>query len=109
MEALLNDGCFGKCPRTMPASTLEEMTEVELEVANRFKGEKGKCSFLRSAAFQKLRRMALYGEDDEGFSVYHNGLKMTLENKEVTVEWVEPAYDPEREAGKRKFASQCSD
>lgn len=88
MEELLKHSAADLTPKTMPAFTMDDLSAVEFEIAARFKGERGKCAFLRSAAFQRLRLRALYQPElEDEFIVYFNGLKMTLCNRLVTIEW----------------------
>jgi len=106
MEELLDQSNAWIQPKTMPACTIEDMSAVELEIAARFKGVGGKCSFLRSASYQRLRLRALYEQHLSGeYAVYHNGLKLTLFEGNLTVEWTKPACEDDAQddaLGKRK-------
>jgi hypothetical protein len=86
--------------KNMPASTKEEFAAVEQEIAARFKGDRGKCSFLRSSAFQRLRIRALYQQSEEDFTVYYNGMKIVLSNGQVKMQWIKPDVNEETCCGK---------
>lgn len=86
--------------KTMPASTQEEFSAVEQEIAARFKGDRGKCSFLRSSAFQRLRIRALYQKSEEDFTVYYNGMKIVLSDGNVKMQWIKPEVNEETCCGK---------
>jgi len=70
----------------LPARTMDDLSAVESAVARHLGGEHGRCPWLRSQAYQKLRLAALYFVEHPGnMSVHHRGLKITLEGGRVTI------------------------
>ena len=70
----------------------EDMTRVEDLVAASLGGENGKCSFLRSHAFQALRMAALYFPERAPLRADHGptGLSVSLQNNVVGLAWMGP-------------------
>lgn len=72
----------------LPAVTASDMAQVELKIAQHLCGEGGRCAWLRSQAYLRLRLTALYYP---GFCktnpivLYHQGLRVTLLDGTVTL------------------------
>lgn len=68
---------------TLPASTIEDMSLVELEIASHLGGESGRCAWLHSRDYMRLRLTALYFPHlcvRDPVSVYQQGLRVSLLN-----------------------------
>lgn len=79
-----------------------DMDEIEAAITLELGGENGRCSFLRSQSYLRLRMAALYRDDRDRTpcTVYHEGLKVSLgwtENgKRVTLQHFScPEYQDE--------------
>jgi len=68
-----------------------DMDDIEAAITRELGGENGRCAFLRSQSYLKLRMAALYRDarDRTPCVVYHEGLKVSLDwtdaGKQVTL------------------------
>lgn len=77
----------------LPASTREDLSRIELVISEHLKGEGGRCPWLRSQGFLRLRLTALYFPrlcDHQPIVLYHQGLRVTLFQGTVTLARVDP-------------------
>ena len=86
-----------------------DMDDIEAAITRELGGENGRCAFLRSQSYLRLRMTALYRDDRvrTPCTVYHEGLKVSLvwtENgKQVTLQHVHcPEYQDELDFPPRK-------
>lgn len=101
------------------ATSKQGMSQLEETVTCLLGGEKGKCAFVRSEAFVRLRIQALYRRDaDRPVSAETDGLRVTLVPDGTALVYItcpdapkEPAEDDPHEAGlgKRKDRSEEPD
>ena len=72
----------------LPAVTKQDMTLVESKIAQHLCGEDGRCAWLRSQAYLRLRLTALYYPSvckTTPIMLYHQGLRVTLLDGTVTL------------------------
>lgn len=72
----------------LPAMTGQDMAQVELKIAQHLCGEDGRCAWLRSQAYLRLRLTALYYPGlckTTPIVLYHQGLRVTLFDGTVTL------------------------
>lgn len=57
-----------------------DMDDIEAAITRELGGENGRCAFLRSQSYLRLRMAALYRDDRDRTpcTVYHEGLKVSL-------------------------------
>lgn len=79
--------------RQLPATTHEDLARVELAIAEHLRGENGRCPWLRSQNFLRLRLTALYFPAlcaSTPIVLYHQGLRVTLLRGTVTLAREDP-------------------
>ena len=92
---------------TVDVTSKAGMSELEETVASLLRGERGKCAFVRSEAFVKLRIRALYRRDlSSPISAETDGVKVTLTPAGTALVYIACADAPVEEEdaalGKRK-------
>ena len=82
-----------------------DMDDIEAAITRELGGEKGRCAFLRSQSYLRLRMAALYRDEMNRTpcTVYHEGLKVSLDwtanGKQVTLQHFNyPEYQDELDA-----------
>jgi hypothetical protein len=89
------------------ATSKAGMGQLEETVTGLLGGEKGKCAFVRSEAFVRLRIQALYRRDlDRPMSAETDGLKVTLTPDGTALVYIAcpdaPKTEADSELGKRR-------
>lgn len=72
----------------LPASTSQDLARVEASIAKHLSGQNGRCAWLRSQAYMRLRLTALYYpwlSETDPLVLYHQGLRVTLHGRVVTL------------------------
>ena len=76
-----------------------DLAEAETAIVRCLRGESGRCGFLRSEAYARLRLAALYSVRsgvDETLEACHDRLRVTLQPSGVlSVSWVDPSEAPD--------------
>jgi len=79
----------------LPAATVDEMNRVEEAVTLHLCCEPGRCAWLRSQPFLRLRMTALYFPrlvETHPLTLFHQGLRVSLHAGHVTVSRQDPAH-----------------
>ena len=79
----------------LPAVTVEDMSRVEAAIAVHLSCEPGRCAWLRSQPFLRLRMTALYFPHlSEGapLTLFHQGLRVVLLDGRVTLGRQDPTH-----------------
>ena len=79
----------------MPARTPEEMGRVEAAIATHLSCEPGRCAWLRSQPFLRLRMTALYFpriSETHPVTLFHQGLRVVLSSGCVTLSRQDPTH-----------------
>jgi hypothetical protein len=80
----------------LPSTTVDEMNRVEAAVTLHLCCEPGRCAWLRSQPFLRLRMTALYFPrlcETQPITLFHQGLRVTLLDGHVAISRQDPAYD----------------
>lgn len=69
------------------------MDDIEAAITSELKGENHRCAFLRSQSYLLLRMAALYKSDHTPYTIYHDGVSVSLDwtpsGKRVTLRSVD--------------------
>lgn len=92
-----------------------DMDDIEAAITRELGGENGRCAFLRSQNYLRLRMAALYRDerDRTPCTVYHEGLKVSLgwtaNGKQVTLQHFNcPEYQDELDAAQQRKSQLLS-
>lgn len=79
----------------LPATTMDELNRVEEAITLHLCCEPGRCDWLRSQPFLRLRMTALYFPrlcESQPITVFHQGLRVSLLGGRVTLSRQDPAF-----------------
>lgn len=80
----------------LPATTADEMARVEAAITTHLHCEPGRCVWLRSQPFLRLRMTALYFPrlcERTPITLFHQGLRVSLLNGRVSLSRQDPAFN----------------
>ena len=80
----------------LPATTVDELNQVEAAITLHLCCEPGRCAWLRSQPFLRLRMTALYFPrlcETTPLTLRHQGLRVSLLGGQVTISRQDPAHD----------------
>ena len=81
-----------------------DLLEAERVIAACLRGESGRCSFLRSEAYVRLRLAALYSPSPAPVVAYHERLRVSLApDGRLSVYWADQSEPPDA----RVLGSRC--
>lgn len=79
----------------LPAATPEDLGRVEAAIATHLSCEPGRCAWVRSQPFLRLRMTALYFPrltDSHPITLFHQGLRVVLRAGHVTLSRQDPTH-----------------
>jgi hypothetical protein len=95
-------------------TSTRDMDDIEAAITSELKGENHRCAFLRSQSYLLLRMAALYKSDHTPYTIYHDGVSVSLDwtssGKRVTLRSVDlRAYADEEQEHLLPSSSRCDD